>query len=61
MSEAGPGAIPLSEIKAYIDIMYITNVESRLYFIRMVKALDSLYIEHYADKVKQKQSQQAKR
>lgn len=61
LSECGPGAIPLSEIKAYLDIMYITDVERRLYFIRMIKSLDLMYLSDYQQKLERKQAQQAKR
>lgn len=53
ITEAGPSPIPLTEIKAYLDITKIDDVESRLYVVRMVRTLDNMYLENYAEKSKQ--------
>lgn len=53
MTEAGPGPIPLTEIKAYLDIVDIDDVDSRLYVVRIVRTLDNLYLEHYAERTRQ--------
>jgi hypothetical protein len=50
MTEVGPGPIPLTEIKAYLEILQVEKIESRLYLIRMVKALDDMYLENYREK-----------
>ena len=53
ITEAGPSPIPLTEIKAYLDIAKIDDVDSRLYLVRMVRTLDNMYLENYAEKTKQ--------
>lgn len=53
ITEAGPGPIPLTEIKAYLDIARIDDVDSRLYVVRVVRTLDSIYLEHYAERARQ--------
>lgn len=42
----GVGPIPLSEIKAYLDIHEITNIDERMYWVRMIRVLDHVYMEH---------------
>lgn len=38
------GRIPLSEIKAYLDLVGFTRVEDRLQMVRIIDRLDSFYL-----------------
>jgi hypothetical protein len=42
------------DLKAYFDIAYIADYQSRLYLVQMLKALDVLYINQQAEKTKAK-------
>ncbi len=44
--QGGIGPIPLTEIVAYIDVIYLSDVDERLKFIRMIQSLDSVYVKH---------------
>lgn len=39
------GRIPLSEIHAYLELFGVSEIETKLLFIRMIKALDSVYVK----------------
>ena len=41
----GVGAIPLSEVKAYLDINEIYDVGDRLEFTRWIRFLDGVYLK----------------
>ena len=43
--QGGIGYIPLSEYVAYMEMVRIDDIEERELFIKMVKALDSVYVE----------------
>lgn len=40
------GAIPVSEMLAYLDVIEVRDREERETFITMVQALDSVYLPH---------------
>jgi len=40
------GAIPISEMAAYLDLFGILDHEERELFITMMQALDSVYLKH---------------
>jgi len=50
--QAGIGPIPLSEIVAYMDTIYLRNVDERLLLVRMIQSLDNVYVKHVNDKSK---------
>lgn len=58
--QGGVGPIPLSEIVAYMDATYLTDVDERLTFIKMMQALDKVYTNHINQKAKQDREKQSK-
>lgn len=52
--QGGIGPIPLSEIVAYIDCVYIRDVDDRLTFIKMIQSLDNVYVKHINTKAQQR-------
>lgn len=58
--QGGVGPIPLSEIVAYMDATYLTDVDERLTFIKMMQALDKVYTNHINQKAKQDRDKQSK-
>lgn len=54
------GRIPLSEIRAYIEIFGIVEIEAKLLFVKTMKALDSVYVKLQNEKVARKVEQDRK-
>ena len=54
VTQAGIGPIPISEIVAYMEAIYLRDVDERLKFIKMIQALDTIYVNHINEKAKQK-------
>ena len=50
--QGGIGPIPLTEIVAYMDAVYLRNVDERLKLIKMIQSLDSVYTNHVNTKSK---------
>ncbi len=50
--EGGPQALPVSEVLAYLEIAKVDGVEDRMLFLNMVKTLDVIYLNHYAEQKK---------
>ena len=50
--QGGIGPIPLTEIVAYMDAVYLRNVDERLKLIKMIQSLDSVYTTHVNAKSK---------
>ena len=50
--QGGVGPIPLSEIVAYLEAIYILDVDERLKTIMMIQSLDSVYVVHVNEKAK---------
>ena len=50
--QAGIGPIPLTEIVAYMDTIYLRDVDERLRMVRMIQSLDNVYTKHVNDKSK---------
>lgn len=50
--QGGVGSVPLSEIVAYLDAVFLVDVDERLRFIRMIQALDGVYVTHVNEKAK---------
>lgn len=62
--QGGIGSIPLTEMVAYMEAIYLHDVEERLKFIRMIQSLDMVYVSHVNDRAKrnaESQKRQAKR
>ena len=58
--QGGIGPIPLSEMVAYMDAVYLVDVDERLKFIRMMQSLDRVYVTHINSKAKQQSEQRRK-
>jgi len=56
--QGGIGPIPLSEIVAYMETIYVHDVDERLKFIRMIQSLDNVYVAHINDRAKKRAEQQ---
>ena len=54
--QGGIGPIPLSEIAAYLDTLYIRDVDDRLTYIKMIQSLDSVYVKFINEKAKRESS-----
>ena len=48
--QGGIGPIPLSEIVAYMDVVYLRDIDERLTFVTMIQSLDNVYVKHINDK-----------
>lgn len=48
--QGGVGPIPLTEIVAYMDAIYLRDVDERLRMITMIQSLDRVYVKHVNDK-----------
>lgn len=53
-SQAGPQPIAISEIKAYLDMVDVTDVETRRKYIKLIQILDGVEMEHIAESIKAK-------
>lgn len=49
MFEAGPQPVTVSDVKAFLDIAAVRLVDDRLRFLMVFKAMDSIYLNHYAE------------
>lgn len=54
------GPIPLTEIVAYMDAIYLSDVDERLKLIMMIQSLDRVYVKHVNDKAKRASEAKAK-
>jgi len=50
--QGGVGPIPLTEIVAYMDAVYLRSVDERLTLIKMIQSLDNVYVKHVNEKSK---------
>ena len=50
--QGGIGPIPLSEMVSYMDTVNLVDVDERLKLIKMIQALDKVYVKHINSKVK---------
>ena len=58
--QGGVGPIPLTEIVAYMEAVYLLDVDERLKTIRMIQSLDSVYVQHVNTKAKRQAESQKK-
>jgi len=56
--QGGVGAIPLSEYKAYFDLLGIGSTEERSTWIKMVRALDRTYVDVMRDRIETQRAAQ---
>lgn len=54
------GPIPLSEIVAYMDVVYLYDAEERLRMVKMIQSLDRVYVKHVNDKAVRQREAEAK-
>lgn len=54
ITQGGIGPIPLSEIVAYLDAIFLLDVEERLRTIKMIQCLDRVYVSHVNETVQRK-------
>lgn len=54
------GPIPLTEIVAYMDAIYLRDVDERLRMIKMIQSLDSVYVKHVNERAAHKRATDAK-
>jgi hypothetical protein len=60
--QGGIGPIPLTEIVAYMDAVYLYDVDERLKMITMIQSLDKVYCKHVNDRAAhQREAEQRKR
>ena len=52
----GPGAIPVSEIIAYLDLHGIADAEDRREFAWLIRQMDDAYLDEVAKKNAAKES-----
>ncbi len=60
IGQGGIGPIPLSEMKAYMEMFEVSNLDERERFAKMVRALDRVYIKHVNTKLKQDREKAAR-
>jgi hypothetical protein len=58
--QGGIGPIPLTEIVAYMDAIYLFDVDERLKLIKMIQSLDSVYMKHVNEKAAHKRELSSK-
>jgi hypothetical protein len=60
LTQGGLGPIPLTEVAAYMEMFHINDVDERERFIRMIKALDRVFITHTNGKLKAEREKRQK-
>ena len=56
----GASAIPISEVLAFCELLGIANLRERAKYLRIVRELDRICLDHWADALNQKQKQKTK-
>lgn len=59
--QGGVGPIPLTEIVAYMDTIYLFDVDERLRMVRMIQSLDKVYMRHVNDKAAHQRDVEARK
>ena len=57
----GPGAIPISEIRAYFDMFGITSDAERQLFLRRIRILDGVFLRYHHDKNRKERDKRDKK
>jgi hypothetical protein len=52
----GPGAIPVSEILAYVNLVGIASRDARLKYLRLIQAMDQTYLTFVVEAQKNNKS-----
>ena len=60
LHQGGIGPIPLSEIVAYLQAADVRDVDERLTYIKMIQALDLVYVSHINEEAKKKSDAKSK-
>jgi len=56
----GIGGIPVSQVESYLNLRGIKDIDERLTFLKLVTALDVVYLEHHRETYKQQQESSKK-
>ena len=56
----GVGPIPLTELAAYLNLFGVHDYDEREAFIKMIQALDSVYLKHMHEKAEAKKPKSSK-
>ena len=59
--QGGIGPIPLTEIVAYMDAIYLLDVDERLKMIKMIQSLDRVYMKHVNEKAARQRDLESKK
>ncbi len=59
--QGGVGPIPLTEISAYMDVVYLRDVDERLRTVRMIQSLDKVYVKFVNDRAAHDREVEAKK
>lgn len=47
-----PHPIPVSEVKAYLEMIEESSIVERLKYLRLIRSLDNVFLEHTRNKIK---------
>ena len=61
MQQGGVGPIPLTEIVAWMDVIYLRDVDERMRTVRMIQSLDKVYCKHVNDRAAAAREAEAKK
>lgn len=50
----GVGAIPISEIKAYLELYQVDDLDERIRYVRLIQAADGEFLKVMAERSKKK-------
>lgn len=53
----GAAPIPISEVLAFCELLGIANLRERAKYLRLVKELDKICLDHWSEALSQKQKQ----
>lgn len=54
-SMGGASPIPISEVLAFCELLGIANLRERAKYLRLVRELDKICLDHWSEALKQKQ------
>lgn len=53
---AGPGAIPVSDVLAYVNLVGVASGEERVKYLRLIQQMDDVFLEHAREEAKKHQN-----
>lgn len=59
--QGGVGPIPLTEIVAYLDTIFLVDVDERLKTVKMIQSLDKVYCKHINERAAAQREAEAKK